>query len=336
MLLWLIAIILFSPKILAGEEYNKENNNGVAVKIQKPKPKTLFKTLSLPAECYNKSGKNYFALSDGFIDNVPGSKVEFKKGGLILSYDYEIAKSNLENAESDYISAKSSFNRDKNLLNRKVISKEQYENSKVRYLASKSRFKEAEKLAAHKIIYAPFDCKISSAKFQIGEKIKAGDFLLTIYKGDDKFIKFVIPQSYNIDPKSSEVFAIDNDVRYKLSNIDISKHLSEDKLGFYTSAELNDVKNNLIHNSIIQVQINYNMHEGLTVPESSIISNSKGANLFIVDENSNVVKKLNIELGDRSNDNEIEIISSKIDKNSIIVTEGIQKLSDGAKVKIIN
>lgn len=306
------------------------------VKISKPQKIEFYKIINLPAESTALNGKNYYAPSNGFIDYIHDfSKKHFKKGELILAIDRDISDSQFKSAEASYNSNKLSFKRDKKLFDRKIISDEKLENAKVLLLNSKSKYQEIKKIYNNKVIYAPFDGIVSTANFKKGDRIMAGDFLSTISESNDKYIKFIIPSKIKINKSDARAFVRSklDDSKYKLSNLHISNDINGMKEGYSSSGVIND-ENNLENNDYVDVEINYNIHQALSVPDNIVLNDEGKRYLFITNDNQ-TVKKIQIKQGDRVN-NRVEIFSDEINENTSIITSGYQKLSDGQKISIIN
>ncbi|AFB21248.1 efflux RND transporter periplasmic adaptor subunit [Rickettsia canadensis] len=88
----------------------------------------------------------------------------------------------------------------------------------------------------------------------------------------------------------------------------------------------------LLHNSFVDVMLIINPHKNLTVPESCIQRNNQGHFIYKIDGDTS--KQLYVKIGTRT-EGLIEIISNDIKEGDLVVTEGMTKISDGSKVKIL-
>ncbi|KJW02564.1 hlyD secretion family protein [Rickettsia endosymbiont of Ixodes pacificus] len=88
----------------------------------------------------------------------------------------------------------------------------------------------------------------------------------------------------------------------------------------------------ILHNSFVDVMLILNPHKNLTVPESCIQRNNQGNFIYKID--SDTVKQLYVKIGTRT-EGLIEITSDDIKEGDLVVTEGMTKISDGSKVKIL-
>lgn len=324
--LHLLALLLLFSNI----SYAK--NKGIIVKAEQAQKLQFFQEITLPAECLNVEGKNYFAYSDGIVEIIPeNNKRVFKKGELILAIDKAIIESQKSQTEADYKYASYNLERDSTLLKKNIISQSDFEKTKIAYYTTQKNLAEATKLFERNIIYAPYDCNISSTNLVKGEVVKNGDFLLSVTKNNDKIIRFQIPQNYKINENSIKAEVTNNNNLYKLENISISQYLAPNSRNYDGKGYILG-ENNLEHNSFVTVNIKYNFHPSIGIPEKAVIKSDGESKIYIASEDK--AKLCSIKTGNRTN-NMIEVTSDNITENSIVITEGIQKLSDGTEIEII-
>ncbi len=311
---------------------NSYANKSIKVRAEAAKKMQFYQEITLPAECFSSEGKNYYAYSDGIVEILPENKKNtFKKGELILAIDKSITESKKSSAEADFKYASLNLERDATLLKKNIISQTDFEKTKIAYYTAKQNLAEASKLFDRNIIYAPYDCNISSSNLLEGEMIKNGDFLLSVTKNNDKIIRFQIPQNYKIKDNSIKAEVINNKDTYAIENLSISKVLSPETKNYQAKGYLLK-ENNLEHNSFVTVNLKYNFHNSLGIPEKAVIKSDGVSKIYVVENGK--AKLTTIETGDRNSD-VIEVISSEITDSSIIITEGTQKLKDQDEIEII-
>lgn len=313
------------------------SSNKVKVKVASSQDHLFFKEFTVPGECKILVSKDYVADSSGVVDFVLRTKDEVKKGSLVFAIDKKLSEAHTNQSYLEYESAKSSYERDKTLLDKKIITQDKFERTKVQYHAAKSKYEESIKSNDSRMIYAPFDGKVSAIKFKEGETVKTGDFLFSIVSGNQKFIRFEIPQIYdvkkeNIKGKIKTKIEANTFVEIDIEDIEISNHLSEHKTGYVATAKILK-SNNIKHNSFVRILIEFDIHNGIGVPESAIFMQDGKHHIFIVDEN-NESKLLEVKVGDR-NHGFIEILSGNLKLGDKVVIEGIQKIEDGQKIEIV-
>ena len=87
----------------------------------------------------------------------------------------------------------------------------------------------------------------------------------------------------------------------------------------------------IIPGQLMTVKVIYNEEEQIGVPESAITLQGKTAFVYVV--NNNKVEKKNIEIGKR-NFGKVSILSG-ISEGDLVISEGVSKVRDKAKVKIL-
>ena len=91
-------------------------------------------------------------------------------------------------------------------------------------------------------------------------------------------------------------------------------------------------KNDLLHNSVVFAQLIVNKHKALVVPESVVLQNETGAFVYLISEDK--AKQVYVKTASRLN-NFIEISGDNISEGSVVVSQGLNKLYDGATIKVI-
>lgn len=309
--------------------------NETFVKISQVKEQEFYNKFHVIGECKNLQSRNYYSISDGFIDEIHiKENNKYNKGDLIIAIDKDITDSKFKGARAAYESAKLSYNRDKRLFKNKVISEDKFESSKVDYLNSKASFLEAEKLFENNIITAPFDGIVSINNLKLGDIVKKSDFLLSISSGDAKIIQFSIPSTYRLDFDKAKIYAASSSSKdlYQLDNIKISNDISGSKEGFKASGIVNNT-NNLVNNEYVNVEIRYDYKNSLSVPEETVVIEEGLSYIFITKDEKTAVK-LQVKTGNRV-DGYVEIFNDELNKDAMFISSGYQKIQDNSPINVI-
>ena len=88
----------------------------------------------------------------------------------------------------------------------------------------------------------------------------------------------------------------------------------------------------IIPGQLMTVKVIYDEINQIGVPESSVTIQGSSAFVYIV--NDNTAEKKNIEIGKR-NFGKVSVVSG-INEGDIVITEGVSKVRNKAKIKIIN
>ena len=88
----------------------------------------------------------------------------------------------------------------------------------------------------------------------------------------------------------------------------------------------------IIPGQLMTVKVIYDETKQIGVPESAVTIQGNTAFVYVVD--TDIAEKKNIKLGKR-NFGKVSIISG-IDEGDIVISEGVSKVRDKAKIKIVN
>lgn len=307
--------------------------------------KTLVEPYSLAKynffEEYKTVGQIKFSDSQKMVATQPG-KVEYvtnlqgqevKAGTKLISINEKIITQAREAAEANYKSAKSSYERDLSLFNKKIISEDLLNKSRAEYENSRLAFLKAEEDLRDMVVTAPFDGIVGVIRHRIGDEIKTGDTLLTIFKKGKTEVVVDLPQALKSKiTENTKVFGIDtsgNKVAGRI--IAISDYLS---VSGTFAAKIEFSNGNFLHDSFIDLLFIYNEHEGTAIPEKAVLRNNTGHFVFHINKD-NIVQQVYINLGTRTG-NYIELISDKLNTGDKIVLEGLTKVNDGFSVNLID
>lgn len=325
----ILAIIACCPDIYASSEVQ----NTIEVTATSVITNNFYEKYTIVGKSRAENSKTYYAKVEGTVDSVPvhpGQSV--KKGDVILTIDFEIAEAIRAKAEASYESAKSTYDRDFSLWSKKIITKDVLDKSRVALETAKADLATQDDKYLHMIIKAPFDGSIGALPAYVGKDTKINDYLFTIIASGGKIISIELPESLNNKiNNNSEVSLVDNQGSNVSGHIiAISDYLNDNGTITANLAFPTDTK--ILHGSYVEIEIIYNRHFGLALPEKLVLKNNKGNFIYKV-EKDNKVKQIYVQTKTRSN-NLIEISSSEIHEGDIVVCDGLTKVHDGARVRL--
>ena len=185
-------------------------------------------------------------------------------------------------------------------------------------------------------ITAPFDGYVGLTDYKVGDKLKNGDLLLTLYDMSSMkaFIYLpekILPQiSQNIKYIASSKLFPEEKYFGVISNID--QRVNRDSRTIRAYAIIDNKNKNLRPGLLINIDIILEeIKDTMLIPEESVLTSKDYSYVFVIDENVAKLKKVN--LGITSN-GMIQILSG-LKSNDKVVTLGHEKLKDGSKIKII-
>ena len=281
------------------------------------------------------NSRSYHAKTDGTIDFISitqGKNVT--KGEALITIDSEIAKATKAKAEAEFISAKITYDRDLSLFDKKIISSEAINKSKLALEIARSELVNAINKYEDMVITAPFDGAVGVVRGQVGDDVKAGDYLFSLVAHGDQTIFIELPEILHgkID-QNSTVFVVDSAGEKIIGKmIAVSDYLNDNgtittKLSFPPSAKI-------MHGSFVETEIVFDKHKALGIPEKAVLKNNQGNFIYKITED-NKAKQIYVRTGSRTGEM-IEIISDEINAGDQIIQDGLTKVHDDALVKIID
>ena len=264
------------------------------------------------------------------------------KGQLLATIQDGGLKEQLSQLEINYNLTKTTFERQERLWAQNIGSEIQFLQAKSMFEAQKNGVEQLKKQIEKTIIKAPFSGTIVNVIAKEGEVVYPGrsnimlllnmdsmyvesnvpeKYLNSIYKGKDAKLEFPLIGKYlNTSIRQAGNFINPNNRTYKIE-LNIPKNNLNIKPNLNTKVRVNDYSSD---NAIL-------IKEGFISIDSN---NEKYVYKIERKEKKTYVSKTIIKIGENDG-NHIEVLSG-LSENDEIVSEGIRKLIDNSRVKIIN
>ena len=113
----------------------------------------------------------------------------------------------------------------------------------------------------------------------------------------------------------------------------VASRVNAETRSILTRVKIDNPNYELIPGSLLEITLNFNKRESLSVPDTSVILEGNKAYVYKVSED-NIVNRSEIQIGLRTN-GKIEIISG-LSSGDIIVSEGLKKVRPNGKIKPIS
>ena len=113
----------------------------------------------------------------------------------------------------------------------------------------------------------------------------------------------------------------------------VASRVNAETRSILTRVKIDNPNYELIPGSLLEITLNFNKRESLSVPDTSLILEGNKAYVYKVSED-NIVNRSEIQIGLRTN-GKIEIISG-LSSGDIIVSEGLKKVRPNGKIKPIS
>lgn len=302
----------------------------IGVKVAKVQIAELYEVFNIVGQCQNDNSRDYYANVAGTVEAVSAKQGQIvKEGDILLIIDKNIAETTKSKAESMLNTKQEDHNRKEALLAKNFVSIQEHKKSKSELEEAKFNYSMALKTYNDMIITAPFSGKIGVIKPMVGDEVKIGDYLFSITGKDKSQSIFIeLPESLSKKVASGTKALVNGKIE---SNVSVVSHYLSNS-GTITAKIALPSGNNILHNSYVDVLLIINPHKNLAVPEESIQRNNQGNFIYKID--GDIAKQLYVKTGSRTN-SLIEMTADNIKEDDLVVTEGLTKINDGAKIKII-
>jgi RND family efflux transporter MFP subunit len=266
-----------------------------------------------------------------------GQKVA--KGQILGRVDDAGMSQQLASAENQYALAKTTFERQKNLWDKKIGSEIQYLQAQTQMISAQKAVAQIKAQLAKTVIRAPFSGTIDEVFVEKGEVVAPSpQGLMRIVNLNNMYVSTTVPETYIGKLKIGtevDVFLSSLGKTYKGKVRQIGNFINPNNRSFGIEVSVPNPENLLRPNQVAKLKIiDYVNKEATVVPTSIVQEDGSGAKFIYIVENSNgktgIAKKVIVTTG-KSSDNVTEILSG-LDVNTVIVTDGINNISDGMKL----
>ena len=261
------------------------------------------------------------------------------KGQILARVDDGGSSQQVASLETQYQLAKTTFERQKNLWNQKIGSEIQYLQAQTQMLSLQRSVAQAKAMLAKTVIRAPFSGTIDEVFVERGQVVSAGaQGLMRIVNLNNMYVSTSIPESYIGKLKVGtqvDVFLTSLNKNYKGKVRQVGNFINPNNRSFGIEVSIPNPENLLRPNQVAKLKvIDYTAKNAIVVPTNVIQEDGEGNKFVFVAINSNgktaTAKKVLVSTG-KSSDNVTEILTG-LSANDIIVTEGVNTISEGMKL----
>jgi RND family efflux transporter MFP subunit len=261
------------------------------------------------------------------------------KGQILGRVDDAGMSQQLASAENQYQLAKTTFERQKNLWDKKIGSEIQFLQAQTQMISAQKTVSQIKAQLSKTVIRAPFSGTIDEVFVEKGEVVAPSpQGLMRIVNLGNMYVSTTIPESYIGKLKvgdNVDVFLTSLGKTYKGKVRQIGSFINPNNRSFGIEVSVPNPENLLRPNQVAKLKIiDYVSKNALVVP-TGIIQEDANNNKFVykVEESNGKTgkaKKVVVKTG-KSSDNVTEILSG-LSVNDVIVTDGVNSISEGMKL----
>jgi len=261
------------------------------------------------------------------------------KGQILGRVDDAGMSQQLASAENQYSLAKTTFERQKNLWDKKIGSEIQYLQAQTQMISAQKGVAQIKAQLAKTVIRAPFTGTIDEVFAEKGQVVApSAQGLMRVVNLGNMYVSTSIPETYIGKLKVGDqvdVYLTSLGKTYKGKVRQVGNFINPNNRTFGIEVSVPNPDNLLRPNQVAKLKIiDYVSKDAIVVPTNVIQEDGKGDHYVYVVEESNgktgKAKKVIVSVG-KSSDNVTEIVSG-LSANDIIVTEGVNTISEGMKL----
>lgn len=261
------------------------------------------------------------------------------KGQILARVDDGGSSQQVASLETQYQLAKTTYERQKNLWNQKIGSEIQYLQAQTQMLSLQRSVAQAKAMLAKTVIRAPFSGTIDEVFVEKGQVVSANpQGLMRIVNLNNMYVSTSVPESYIGKLKVGtqvDVFLTSLNKNYKGKVRQVGNFINPNNRSFGIEVSIPNPENLLRPNQVAKLKvIDYTAKNAIVVPTNVIQEDGEGNKFVFVAINSNgktaTAKKVLVSTG-KSSDNVTEILTG-LSANDIIITEGVNSISEGMKL----
>lgn len=261
------------------------------------------------------------------------------KGQILGKVDDAGMSQQLASIENQYALAKTTFERQKNLWDKKIGSEIQFLQAQAQMISAQKSVAQMRAQIAKTVIRAPFSGTIDDVFVESGQVVAPSpQGLMRIVNLSNMYVSTTVPETYIGKLKVGtvvDVFLTSLGKTYKGKVRQVANFINPSNRSFGIEVSVPNPDNLLRPNQVAKLKIiDYTVNNAIIVPTNVVQEDGEHNKFVFIATNVNgkkgVAKKVVVKVG-KSSDNVTEILSG-LTANDVIVTEGANNIADGMKL----
>lgn len=257
------------------------------------------------------------------------------RGTVLLSLDASIQEAELQQAKANLALARSSNQRNLELLEKKFLSPQALDNSSAALKVQEAAVQLAEAKVAKMRIKAPFNGMLGLRNVSVGDYVKEGQDLVNIEDISTLRVDFKLPETYLGRLNKGQALEVTTDAltgeRFQAVLDAIDPLVEQNGRSISARARLNNADGKLRPGMFVRARLLFGERQGvLMVPEQTIVPGAQPMVFKVLDGKALTAK---VKLGVRRAA-QVEVLEGLV-AGDVVVTAGQLKLREGAPVRAI-
>lgn len=260
---------------------------------------------------------------------------QVRKGDVLVELDGAQARADLAVAQAALTESASQLKRSRELYATRVLSDQQIEQIEATHAANQARVASARARVSDTVIRAPFSGRVGLRRVSVGSLIEPGNVITTLDDVSTIKLDFTVPETVvasmkpglNLEARSvaypgqvftGRVASVDSRVDPQTRSVTVRAAVPNDE-------------GRLKPGMFLNVTLARGEADVLVVPEESLVPEQGDVYVYVV--NDGTVAKRKVQTGQRRVGS--VQVTAGLEPGELVVTEGTQKLRDGASVNVV-
>jgi len=259
---------------------------------------------------------------------------QVRKGDILVELDGAQARADLAVADAALKESASQLQRSRELYATKVLSDQQIEQIESTYSANVARVAAARSRLSDTVIRAPFDGRVGLRRASVGGLVAPGTVITTLDDTSTIKLDFTVPERVvaamkpGLTLEARSVAYPDRVFEGKVASVD--SRVDPNTRSVIVRALVPNDEGLLKPGMFLNVHLSRGTADVLVVPEESLVPEQGDVFVYVVQDGT--ASKRRIQTGQRAVGT--VQVTDGLQAGEIVVTEGTQKLRDGASVSV--
>jgi RND family efflux transporter MFP subunit len=321
-------------------EFARANRRSTLVSVIPVEKKDFRSFLEVSGSVESRKNVDISAETVGMIEEIHVDEGQFvRQGQVLVQLENEILRNNLAELETSYDLAKTIFERQSNLWEKKIGTEVQYLEAKNRKESLENQMETLKSQIEKTYIKAPFSGTVDALDAKIGMLAQPGIPLVRLVSMDNMYIQADISESYigSFNKGDRALISIPSlDLEFESGISSLGQVINPDNRTFSIEVRVPRLKEKLKPNLIAVVKIkDYEIENAPVIPTNLIQKDGQGNFVYVVSEEGDLqtAKKVSIERG-KTYQNETVVLEG-LTGDEQLIDEGFRDVSDGVNIKIV-
>jgi membrane fusion protein, multidrug efflux system len=259
---------------------------------------------------------------------------QVRKGDVLVELDGEQARADLAVANAALTESASQLKRSRELYATKVLSDQQIEQIEATQQANLARVAAARARLSDTVIRAPFNGRVGLRRVSVGSLIAPGTIITTLDDTSTIKLDFTVPETVvaamrpGLELEATSVAYPGRTFRGKVASVD--SRVDPNTRSVTVRGLVPNASGELKPGMFLNVHLARGEADLLVVPEEALLPEQGDVYVYVARDGK--VTKRKIQTGQRRVGS-VEVTAG-LEPGEMVVTEGTQKLRDGASVKV--